>query len=185
MTHKQHAGTLVTGASAIAAAIVAGSLWFAEVNVEGWLLAARYTARWSFAVFLAAYLGPAIVRGFGEARTRTAILAFGAVHGIHLGALVTYRIVAGETPPTTALAVGGLAYALIVVLVVAELRRKSGRVLRAVTLHYALAVFVVTYAARLSSTDQYWVGVVGVAMGAAALVVRCTAGFIRKSTTPA
>jgi hypothetical protein len=113
-----------------------------------------------------------LVRGIGDAGTRATILAFGAVHGIHLGALVTYRVVVDETPEAGALAVGGLAYALIAALMVAEIFNKSGRVLRSVALHYALVVFVLTYATRLNSSEQYWVGVIGVAVGGAAFLIR-------------
>lgn len=170
MQHR--GGRVVGGASMIALVVMAASLVYAGADVEGWLLAARYTARWSFMVFLAAYLGPVLVRGLGEADMRAVILAFGAVHGIHLAALVTYRMVVGEAPGLDALAVGGLAYGLIAVLVTAEWLQKSGRVLRAVALHYAWFVFVLTYATRLGTADLHWVGMTGVAVGLVAFVIR-------------
>lgn len=165
-------GYFVAGTSLVAVCVIGTSLAITGPGAEGWLLAARYTARWSFAVFLVAFLGPVVARSFGESHARTAILAFGAVHGIHLGALGTYRVVAGEPPGLDALAVGGLAYGLIAVLVGAELAGKSGRVLRAVGLYYAWFVFVLTYATRLGTADLHWVGVTGVAVGAAAILVR-------------
>lgn len=165
-------GYLVAGASFVAVCVIGASLAAAGPDAQGWLLAARYTARWSFVVFLVAFLGPVIAPGFNEAGTRAAILAFGAVHGIHLGALVTYRVVTGEAPGPDALAVGGLAYGLIAVLVAAELLGKSGRALRAVALHYAWFVFVLTYATRLGSAETRWVGIVGMGAGVGALITR-------------
>jgi len=158
-------------AAAIASSIIVLSVIAGGADATGWLYAARYTARWSFVVFLAAFLGPALAR-FDEARTREAILAFGAVHGIHLGALVTYRVVAGEAPPLVALVVGGLAYALIAALIVAEVRGRSGPRLRAAAMSYAWFVFVVTYADRLGAAETRWVGIVGVGVGVAAVAVR-------------
>lgn len=159
-------------AAGVAAATTAASLALFSPTTDGWLHAARYTARWSFIVFLVAFLGPVLMRGFDETRTRAAILAFGAAHGIHLAVLVTYRVVVGETPPVTALVVGGLAYGLIVALMVAELVRRSGPVFRAVTLHYALLVFVLTYASRLNAPETKWVGIIGVGVGIAAFLLR-------------
>ncbi len=172
MTGERWARAYVAGAAGVSAAITAGTLAVFGPAVEGWLLAARYTARWSFVVFLGAFLGTALVRALCEAKTRAAILAFGAVHGIHLGVLVTYRIIAGETPPVTALAVGGFAYGLIAALMVAELVRRSGPVFRGVVLHYALLVFVLTYASRLNAPETEWVGIIGVGVGAAAFLLR-------------
>jgi methionine sulfoxide reductase heme-binding subunit len=87
---------------------------------ERWQLAARYTARFSFSIFLPVFvasawnrLAPGRVSRFLVRRRRALGLAFATAHTVHLAALVAYNVVAGKRPDAATLAVGGGAYLLI------------------------------------------------------------------------
>lgn len=163
---------VVAGAAAISAAIVVGSLAARGSDASGWLLAARYTARFSFVILLGAFIGPGWIRGVAGPVERAGIMAFGAAHGIHLAALTTYRIVAGTVPGTAAFVVGGAGYALLGALLIAIARGRVNRAFGSAALHYLLAVFLLTYARKIGTPDQHWVGVVGTAVCGAAFVLR-------------
>jgi len=141
-------------------------------ETEGLRLAARYTARWSFTLFLIAYLAPHYWLHLGAAGTRAAILAFALAHAVHLAALVSFRLSLGEAPTLDSLLFGGAAYGLIALLAMQELRGRATLRLREGVLHYALFIIVLTYLFRLASPEQFWTGVVGASIGAAAFAAR-------------
>lgn len=120
---KQRPGRAATIALCCAAAAlgataaVAIGFGLADTPVEQWRLAARYTARFSVTIFVIVFvasswnrLAPSAVSRFLLKRRRALGLAFATAHTIHLGALVTYNVVAGEVPNATTLIVGGGAY---------------------------------------------------------------------------
>src|SRR5688500_8818509 len=112
---------LITLLVAIAAlATVALALRTGSDPVEQWRLAARWTARVGFPVFLLTYVASSLYRLWPHPGSRALLrrrrwwgLGFAASHTIHLAALVTFFRVSGETPPTTTLIGGGFAYLLL------------------------------------------------------------------------
>tara|TARA_R110000824_G_scaffold390760_6_gene587693 strand:- start:43857 stop:44486 length:630 start_codon:yes stop_codon:yes gene_type:complete len=102
------------------ASTVFGSLAIWPDPVEGWLHAARYTARLSFLVFLApflaaslAYWAPSPLTRWLRAKRRYLGLSFALAHFIHLGALVMYLDLSGEGRSLITLLGGGGAYVMI------------------------------------------------------------------------
>jgi methionine sulfoxide reductase heme-binding subunit len=107
----------VTAALAGAAFAVALGFALGATREEQWLFATRYTARFSFPIFLTAFTARSWARLLpGEAtrgllRARRGIgLGFAAAHTVHLAALTAYNLSAGRNPGLVTLAGGGLAY---------------------------------------------------------------------------
>jgi len=165
-------GLLAAGAAGISVVITALTLTVFGPAAQGWLLTARYTARYSFALFFGAFVGPKWSRGDAPAIERAGILAFASAHGVHLAVLTTYRIVDGSVPAVSGLVVGGLGYALLALLVMLALRGPVPNGMRSGVLHYLFGVFALTYALKISSTDQHAAGIAGVVACGAALVLR-------------
>jgi DMSO/TMAO reductase YedYZ heme-binding membrane subunit len=101
-------------------AVLAYSFGQWGADSEGWLHAARYTARLSFLIFLAPFLASSLVYWFPSpatrwmrAKRRYLGLSFAFAHFIHLGALIGYSILAGQTPNIITLLGGGGAYVMI------------------------------------------------------------------------
>lgn len=158
---KPPVASLILGAIAAASAVIALSLAFHGTGDAGWLLAAQYTARFAFALFLVAFLGPAWLPGFDDAAERAAILAFGAAHAIHLGALITYRAIAGTIPSASGLVIGGAGYVMLVAMMLLIARGRASRAFRSGVLHYLAVVFLLTYATKIPTGDQHGAGVMG------------------------
>jgi len=164
------------GCAGVAALVTAITLVAAGPDIHGWLLAARYTARFSFATFLVAFLGPRCVPGRLGGKESALIIGFAAAHGIHFLVLVTYRLVEGSVPPASSLAVGGIGYVSLGLLAFLTLRGSVSGWIGSAVLNYLLAVFVLTYVLKIPLPDQYVVGVAGTVVGVAAYVARLVAG---------
>lgn len=106
---------------ALAGAVtVFGSLALWPDPVQGWLHAARYTARLSFLIFLAPFLASALAywlpspaTRWMRAKRRYLGLGFALAHFIHLFALVIYLDLSGEGRSLVTLLGGGGAYVMI------------------------------------------------------------------------
>jgi DMSO/TMAO reductase YedYZ heme-binding membrane subunit len=92
-------------------------------RAEGWLLAARWTARAGFPVFLIAYSASALARLWPGGLTKALLrerrwwgLGFAASHTVHLYALVTYNMLRDEVPTVVTIIGGGGAYAILYVM---------------------------------------------------------------------
>lgn len=102
--NKPHTGTWMASAFAIALAAGAAVLAFRGAGHEGTVLALRLTARWSYCLFLPAYLGGALTTLFGPVfkplarRGRDLGLAFAAAHLVHV-ALVVWLYHISVRPP--------------------------------------------------------------------------------------
>jgi methionine sulfoxide reductase heme-binding subunit len=131
---------------------------------EQWLLAARYTARLSFPLFVTVFLStpwnqlaPSAASRFVAKRRRSFGLAFATAHTIHLGALATYLQVVGEHPAPQRLAVGGAAYLGMFLMVATStdgaVRRlgRHWRTLHRVGLYLLWFVFAFTYSNRVAT----------------------------------
>ena len=128
----------------------------------GWQLAARYTARLSFLLFMAAYLARPLANladgraGWLLYNRRGLGLAFAAAHFVHLFALVSYIRVAHQPVTLAGVAPGATAYIILLAMVltsndaaVRKLGPVAWRRLHLVGLHVLWLVMTLTLAARL------------------------------------
>lgn len=106
---------LVVGLLALWAGLHSGS-----ESVEGWLLAARWTARVGFPIFILTYAASSLAKLWRGERTgglwrnrRWWGLGFAACHTVHLYALLTYLEISGEGRPLPVLLGGGGAYVML------------------------------------------------------------------------
>lgn len=132
-------------------------------QIESWQLWARYTARLSFFLFLAAYLaGPLYEVTQNTAaewlrrHRRNAGISFGLAHTIHLAALVGFLVVAGEQPDMATVIVGGGAYVAMFAMLatsndaaIRKLGQTAWRRLHKFGAHYLAFVFAFTYTSSL------------------------------------
>lgn len=89
-------------------------------TTDALLHAARYTARFSFLVFLPPFLASSLTWWWPSAATRSLRanrralgLSFALAHFVHLGALTAFFQASGQTPSPLTLAGGGGAYLMI------------------------------------------------------------------------
>ena len=163
--------------AAALAALFAGLLTGATPD-ESWKLAARYTARLSFWVFLLAYVASAWNRLWpGDLarqlvrRRRGVGLAFAAAHGVHLVALVQYNLVTAQVPDATTLIVGGGAYVAMFAMAAtsndASVRAlgRHWRTLHRIGIHWLWFVFTFSYAGRVAGGDLSFVPMLAAALG--------------------
>ena len=148
-------------------ALIADLLAAAPISTETWLLWARYTARLSFFLFLAAYLAgplydlaPAPITLWLRQHRRNAGISFGLAHTIHLGALIAFLIISGEPVDAATVIVGGGAYLAMFAMLAtsndAAIRRMgqtNWRRLHKFGAHYLAFVFVFTYTSSLAGAD--------------------------------
>ncbi len=151
---------ILSGALAIAG-VMAG-LWLGADHSEHWLLAARYTARASFAVFLIVYSASSLLRIWPVAASKWLVryrrewgLGFALAHTIHLVALAYYNIIILNMPGLQALVGGGLAYGLMFVMAAtsntASMRRlgRWWKRIHTAGIHWIWIIFTFSYFGRL------------------------------------
>jgi DMSO/TMAO reductase YedYZ heme-binding membrane subunit len=151
----------VAGAAIAAGAAAALGLAAGAAPDERWQLAARYTARCSFALFLPVYVASSWNRLWPSAAARAVVrrrralgLAFAAAHTVHLVALVTYNAVTDQRPDAPTLVVGGGAYLAMFAMAAtsndAAVRRLGPhwRRLHRVGVHWLWFVFAFSYGGR-------------------------------------
>lgn len=190
------------GATALAAlGTVIGPLTLFGISEQGWQLAARYTVRVSFPLFLLTYLARPLTTFWRSNATRWMLrnrrylgLSFALAHTIHLGALSSYFVFIEQSPDVATLVGGGLAYALMFLMAatsndqsVRAMGANWGR-LHTIGLHYLWLIFLVTYLGRLSGgeggnqTDAlFMVGIVGSGLTFSALALRLAAAWKSRS----
>jgi methionine sulfoxide reductase heme-binding subunit len=125
------------------------------------VLAARYTARFSFLWFLMLFvsrplatLWPRPITQWMLSRQRHLGLSFALAHFVHLGALVEYLRVSGEPANPVTVIFGGLGYVVLAVMVATSndasvhLLGANWRRLQRFGMYYLLFVFVATYLRR-------------------------------------
>ena len=101
----------MTSAFAIALAVAAATLAFRGAGHDGTKFALRLTARWSYCLFLPAYLGGALTTLFGPhfkplaRRGRDLGLAFASAHLVHVGLIVWLYHISARPPVGTGSAV--------------------------------------------------------------------------------
>jgi len=163
MKHKVPTPAIIAATTHAALAIVAYCYSLHGWTQDGARAAARFTARFSFPIFVLAWSASALARLWPGGWVRLCCvvvaigLSFAAAHFVHLGALLTALFVFGvEAKPTTVVG-GGLGYVFIAAMAITS-NDASVRFLgpqRWKLLHaaggYAIAViFAVSYAGRIA-----------------------------------
>lgn len=160
-------------AGALATAGVLAGFWLGVDHAEHWLLASRYTARASFAVFLIVYSASSLLRLWPSATTKALVrhrrqwgLGFALAHTIHLGALAYYNIIILNMPGLQALLGGGLAYGLMFVMAATSNNasmKAMGRWwkrLHTLGIHWIWFIFTFSYFGRLFDPERWMQGAV-------------------------
>lgn len=178
-------------------ATIVGPLVLFGVSEQGWQLAARYTVRVSFPLFLLTYLARPLTTLWRTDTSRWLLrnrrylgLSFALAHTIHLAALTSYFIFLDTIPNAATLLGGGLAYALMFVMAatsndksVSLLGRNWTR-LHTIGIHFIWFLFTYLYLGRLlgakadgGANEFFWTGVVGFSLALAAFFIRLAAAW--------
>lgn len=157
-------------------------------TVESWLLAARWTARVGFPVFIIAYSASSLLRLWPGTLTKALVrdrrwwgLGFAASHTVHLYALLTYLKVSGDTRPVAVLIVAGGAYVMMFLMALtsnqAAMRALGANWKRLHTLgiHWLWLVFFASYAGRIMKPESHMTGLIGTTIVLLALGLRIAA----------
>jgi methionine sulfoxide reductase heme-binding subunit len=149
------------------------------------LLASRFTARASFALFLVTYAASSLVRLWPGNATRLIMrhrrqwgLGFAWAHSVHLVALALYNIVILNMPGVQALAGGGLAYALMFVMALTSNRASMKALgvwwkrIHSAGIHWLWFIFAFSYFGRLFDPERMMQGVILFPLCLAALGLR-------------
>lgn len=157
-------------AAAVGIAAVATGHALGEDTAGGWQLAARYTARLAFPVFLAAFvagpwqrLRPGPVPRWLLRHRRAIGLAFATIFLAHTVSLVAFNVVKGTLPPPAVLVVGGGALLATAVMAatsndaaVRALGATRWRRLHAFGMWWLWFVFTFTYGGRLGREPDFF-----------------------------
>lgn len=179
----------IAGAGALAAAGI--GLAAGDDDVERWRLAARYSARFAFGLFLPVYaasswhrLAPSALSRLVLARRRALGLAFATAHSVHLAALTTVLRTTGAAPDVAAIVGGGGAYLATFVLAAtsndAAVRAlgRRWRTLHRIGVHWIWFVFAFSYSGRVARGDLFYAPLLALALGA--LGLRAAAWWSRR-----
>jgi methionine sulfoxide reductase heme-binding subunit len=163
---------LALGVALATTGVIIGFM-FGGDSADQWLLAARYTARASFAIFLIVYSASSLLRLWPSAATKSLVryrrqwgLGFALAHTIHLGALAYYNIIILNMPGLQALLGGGLAYGLMFVMAATSNNssmRMMGRWWKRVHIfgiHWIWFIFTFSYFGRLFDPARWMQGAV-------------------------
>ncbi len=162
-------------------------------RVEDAQLAARYTARVAFPIFLVVYCASSIAFLWPSEAMRNVMryrrqwgLGFALAHGVHLVALISFFVISGEAPRTVSLALGGPAYVLIALMALtsndASMRRMGiwWKRLHSLGTHWVWLVFTLSYLSRSVDPERMAQGVALFPIAAAAGLIRLTAWIKRR-----
>lgn len=157
-----YALALVLSGVAIGAGLLAGQ---DAASVAA--LAARWTARAAFPLFLLTYAASSLFRLWPDPSTRALLrhrrhwgLGFAAAHSIHLVALAINLIVYDVFRPVPVLVGGGLSYGLIYLMALtsndASMRAlgRNWKRLHIIGIHYAWIIFFQSYAGAALTSDD-------------------------------
>jgi methionine sulfoxide reductase heme-binding subunit len=149
------------------------------------LLAARYTARASFMIFLVVYCASSLVRLWPNDATRLIMrhrrqwgLGFALAHTIHLAALAMYNIIILNRPGLQSLLGGGLAYALMFVMALTSNRASMKAMgiwwkrVHSAGIHWLWFIFTFSYFGRLFDPGRMMQGAILFPLCVAALGLR-------------
>lgn len=151
---------------AVSAVLLVGIFLYVPASDKSWQLWARYTARLSFFLFLAAYIAAPLYELAQNKATdwlrrnrRNSGISFGIAHIIHLVALVAFLVISQSETDMATIIVGGGAYVAMFFMLATSndgaLRRMgttNWRRLHKFGAHYLAFVFAFTY------TSGYFAG---------------------------
>jgi len=165
-------GFLLCGAAAAGAtAVILASLAAFPDADDSWRHAARYTARFSFLVFLPVFLArpwhqlaPSAVSRWALRNRRALGLAFATAHFVHLFALTRFNVGTGDVPNLVTLVGGGGAYVLLAAMAatsndasVRALGARNWKRLHSVGIYWNWFVFTQSYAGRVAAGQLIFV----------------------------
>ena len=168
-------------------AIWVGMAWGSNAQDQA-QLAARYTARVAFPLFLLTYLASSLFTLWPSALPQALVrtrrqwgLSFALAHFIHLGALISFYKISGWEVSSETLAGGGLAYVMLALMAATSNNwsvRRLGRWwkrLHSFGIHWLWFIFTFTYFGRLTDPESFERGIVQFMLCLAALAVRLIA----------
>lgn len=174
---------LIAGLAALCLGTQAGKDW-----LEGWQLAARWTARIGFPIFMITYAASSIGRLWPSEITRAVWrdrrwwgLGFAACHTVHLYALYTYTVAAGHGVSTQTLIGGGGAYVVMYLMAFtsneAAMRAlgKNWKRLHSLGIHWLWFVFTISYFGRVAEGREMPFAGLALAVALAGLGLRIAA----------
>lgn len=151
-------------------------------------MAARWTARAAFPIFILTYSASSLVRLWPNEATKRWLrfrrqwgLGFTLAHTVHLAALVTFLTMSGEPPKPTTLIGGGAAYVLLYAMALtsndASMRAMGvwWKRLHTVGIHWLWFVFTFSYFGRIFDPGRMAQGLVLFPICLAALGLRIAA----------
>lgn len=159
-------GQIILAASGGALIAAAAGIWLAggALDRDGFLGAARLTARWSFVCFMLVWSASALARlwpgGWRSAllyNRRGLGLGFAAAHMIHAGFFITAIVLMGARSSATTVLGGGLGYVFVILLAVTShdywIKRlgKGWKLLHQVGVTYIAFIFAFTYYGSLAT----------------------------------
>ena len=175
----------VVALAAVAAAALSGG-----DRLETLHLAARWTARASFLVFLPVFTASSIVR-LAPSPTSKALLrdrrywglGFALAHFVHLGALITYLDAGGVPPTVKTLTIGGGGYVILLAMVLTSNDRAQRAMgvwwkrLHTLGIYWLWVAFAGSYAGRILNPDRRITGLIFTSLALAALGLRVAAAI--------
>ena len=173
----------------IGAIVGAAAIWLAfetgDSRTHDWQLAASWTARVGFPIFLITYSASSLYRVFPGQATRAILrnrrywgLGFAITHSVHLYALIVYLRVSGTPVETPTLIGGGFAYVMLYAMALTsnnwamERLDRNWKRLHRIGIHSLWAVFIFTYLGRALSADHQIEGRIALALAFTALALR-------------
>lgn len=180
-------------AGALSVLAVAVGWWMGGDHIEQAGLAARYTARVAFPLFILVYSASSLVTLWPMEWTRSLLrnrrhwgLAFALAHTVHLVALATFLSISGESRGLVTFVGGGAAY-LLLYLMAATSNAAAMRVLgpwwkrlHSLGIHWLWFVFAFSYFGRLSDPERFVIGATFFPIALAALALRVAAWMKRR-----
>lgn len=181
--------TLVGVAASAVAAL--GYAEFGGWTAEGAGAAARYTARFSFPIFVLAWSASAIValwpggwRNVILRRRRAIGLSFAAAHFVHLAALLVVVLIFGAERSATTIYGGGFGYVMIALMAltsndrfVRTLGPRSWKLLHTSGALTIAVIFAVSYLGRLD--EKAWLAIPALSLLGSAVLLKLAA-WIKK-----
>lgn len=176
---------IAVGLTAVALAFAAGT-----TATEQWQLAARWTARFGFPIFIITYSASSLVRLFPGDTTRGLLrdrrwwgLGFAACHTVHLYALSVYVTKFATPPPLTTLIGGGLGYALLYLMALTSNRAamkalgRGWKWLHRIGIHWLWLIFTTSYLGRVSANNEMPYSAIALGIAVLALLLRIAAAI--------
>jgi DMSO/TMAO reductase YedYZ heme-binding membrane subunit len=190
----QSTGFLLCGAAAlVGTGVILASLAAFPAVSDGWLHAARYTARLSFLFFVPVFyarawhqLRPSTASRWTVRNRRYLGLAFATAHLVHLFALTRFNVATDQVPDVVTLVGGGGAYVFIAAMAatsndwsVRTLGARNWKRLHTVGIFWIWGVFTFSYFGRVAEGQLFFVPFLAVAL--AGLALRLYVRFRRRA----